>query len=93
MSEANATTDHDTIKTWAEERGGEPAFVADTQEKGDSGGILRIKFTDEDEDLATTDWNSFFEAFEENGLAALLQEETSDGATSRFVKFIDRDNS
>jgi hypothetical protein len=90
MGDARAVTDHDTIKSWAEERGGEPAFVADTQEKGQHGGVLRIKFRDEDEDLAATDWNTFFNAFEENHLAALLQDETADGDTSRFVKFIDR---
>ncbi|MCQ8186257.1 hypothetical protein [Parvularcula maris] len=90
MGDTQTTTDHDTIRQWAEARGGEPAFVADTQEKGEAGGVLRIKFQDEEGDLATTDWNSFFNTFEKNELAALLQEETADGSTSRFVKFIDR---
>jgi hypothetical protein len=89
MSETQTTTDHDTIRQWAEARGGEPAFVADTQKTGEHGGVLRIAFRN-DEDLNRTDWNSFFAAFEENNLAALIQDETSDGETSRFVKFIDR---
>lgn len=88
MSDTETTTDHDTIRAWAEERGGEPAFVADTEDTGETGGVLRIKF--QDEDLSVTDWDSFFETFEQNGLAALLQHKTADGDTSRFVKFVDR---
>ena len=40
MSQATSTIDHDTIRTWAEERNGHPARVKDSGE----GGILRIVF-------------------------------------------------
>ena len=89
MAEAEKTTDHDTIRQWAEERGGAPAAVADTLSDGKSGALLRIKFQDED-DLEGIEWDAFFEIFEENGLAVLLQDETADGAESRFAKFVSR---
>jgi hypothetical protein len=90
MGETITTTDHDRIKNWAEERGGAPAFVSDTHSSHEDG-ILRIAFQNE-EDLQKTDWDTFFGHFEENGLAALLQDETADGSTSRFVKFINRNS-
>ena len=86
---AETTTDHDEIKSWAEERGGEPAAVADTLSDGKKGALLRIKFQDED-DLEVIEWDEFFEIFDQNELAALLQDETKDGSTSRFVKFVNR---
>ena len=86
---AETTTDHDEIKSWAEERGGEPAAVADTLSDGKKGALLRIKFQDED-DLDVIEWDEFFEIFDRNELAALLQDETKDGSTSRFVKFVNR---
>lgn len=89
MSDTVKTTDHDAIKSWAEARGGEPAFVGDTLNDDQKGVILRIKFQDED-NLETIGWTTFFEHFEEKGLAALLQHETADGDQSRFIKFIDR---
>ena len=89
MSEAEKVTDHDRIRSWTEERGGEPAAVADTLSGGKKGALLRIRFQDED-DLETIAWDEFFEMFEEAQLAALLQDETEDGATSRFVKFVSR---
>ena len=50
MASAKATTDHDTIKRWAEERGGRPARVKGTGGKDDSG-LLRLEKFDES-DLA-----------------------------------------
>ena len=89
MSEADKVTDHDTIRSWAEARGGEPAAVADTLSDGKKGARLRIRFEEEDE-LEKIDWDEFFEIFEANDLAVLLQGETSDGAKSRFAKFVSR---
>lgn len=87
-SESKTTTDHDTIRQWAEQRDGEPATVAGTQ-GGDEPGVLRIAFTGEDA-LERISWDAFFEKFEEEGLAFLHQDETADGETSRFFKFVDR---
>ena len=61
--------------------------------EGTGDGLLRIDIKDgdgEDENLEQISWDEFFEAFEENDLACLYQEETSDGDTSYFSKFVSR---
>jgi hypothetical protein len=50
MASATTTTNHDEIRKWAEARGGRPTIVADTDDNGRSGGILRIDFKDPDGD-------------------------------------------
>ena len=92
--ESQRTTDHDTIRRWAEERGGRPASVAATHSDDDAG-ILRIDFEDDekDEGLQTISWDDFFQKFEESELAFLYQDETRSGGTSRFFKFVRRGNS
>jgi hypothetical protein len=87
MSDAEATTDHDEIRAWVEERGGRPAVV---RTKGD-GGVLRIDFAEPERDLEPVEWDEFFAIFEESGLAFLRQERTRDGSVSRFNKFVSRD--
>lgn len=93
-TESQRTTDHETIRQWAEERGGHPATVGDTGDEDDPG-ILRIDFEDgddgADEDLERISWDAFFEAFEENDLAMVYQDETDGGDESRFAKFVGRD--
>jgi hypothetical protein len=44
MSSAKTTTDHDAIRKWVEKRGGYPAVVKSTEEKGQPGGLLRIDY-------------------------------------------------
>ena len=91
-AESKQTTDHDEIRNWVEERGGKPARVKSTGKGG--GGLLRIDypgFSGEDS-LEEITWEEFFEAFEENNLAFLYQDETKDGKESRFSKLIDRDS-
>ena len=92
MAESKTTTDHDEIRRWVEERGGQPARVRDTGD-GDDPGILRIDFpgVGEDDELERISWDDWFAAFEENGLAFLYQEETKDGEESRFSKLVSRD--
>ncbi|AJE49047.1 hypothetical protein [Celeribacter indicus] len=87
MSEAMQTTDHETIRAWAEARDGRPARVRNT---GGGGGILRIDFDPPEDTLEAIDWSEFFEVFEDRDLAFLYQDETADGGQSRFNKFIDR---
>ena len=92
-SDSKVTIDHDEIRTWVEERGGNPARVKGTESKN-SAGLLRIDypgFSGEDT-LEKITWEEFFEAFDENGLAFLYQEETSAGDESRFSKLIDRES-
>jgi len=87
MTTSATTTDHDTIRRWAEDRGGHPARVEGSGE----GGILRIDFGDPEERLERIDWDEFFRVFDENDLAFVYQEKTADGSTSRFNKLVDRD--
>lgn len=87
MSET--TTDHDTIRNWAEARGGAPARVKGTG-GDDGGGILRIDFGEKEESLGEISWDEFFETFEKNRLAFLYQDKAADGQTSRFFKFVRR---
>jgi hypothetical protein len=86
MSTAENTTDHDTIRKWVEARGGHPARV-----KGRGpGGILRIDFGEPEESLEQISWDDFFKVFDENDLSFLHQDKTEDGKTSRFNKFVER---
>ena len=90
MADNQTTTDHDTIQRWAEARDGHPATVSSTADRGEAG-VLRIEFEQGDSDALTEiSWDEFFSKFEEENLAFLYQEETSDGETSRFFKFVSR---
>lgn len=86
MSTSSTTTDHKTIRDWAESRDGHPAKVKGVKE----GGILRFDFGEPEESLEQISWDEFFEIFDGNGLALVYQDETADGKTSRFSKFVDR---
>src|SRR6185369_16951870 len=86
MPSAKATTDHDTIRKWVEQRGGHPAHVKKTGRRRDPG-VLRIDypgFSGEDS-LEPIEWDEFFQAFDKNKLAFLYQ-----GGRSRFSKLVDR---
>lgn len=87
------TTDHKEIRKWVEKRGGRPAAVKNTR-GGDDPGLLRIDYEGYSgkESLEPISWEEFFEKFEEKELAFLYQEETSEGETSRFSKFVRRDD-
>ncbi|MBN6149433.1 hypothetical protein JR065_03710 [Xanthomonas sp. AmX2] len=87
--DAKTTTDHDEIRRWAEARGGRPANVRGTEGDEDAG-ILRILFRD-DASLEEITWEEFFDKFEEEELAFLYQDKTSDGSQSRFFKLVRRD--
>jgi hypothetical protein len=90
MSTSDTTTDHDTIRKWAEERGGRPATVKGTESGDDDAGILRIDFQDPDDRLEEISWDDWFEKFEEAKLAFLYQDEKKDGETSTFFKLVKR---
>jgi hypothetical protein len=88
MSSAKTTTDHELIRRWVEERGGHPARVKGTGKASDkTDGLLRIDFAEPTEGLERITWYDFFQAFEENKLALLYQDERD----SRFVKLVGRD--
>jgi hypothetical protein len=86
MSEAVTTTDHETIRTWVEQRAGRPAVVR----TAGKGGILRIEFGEKEENLVPIGWDEFFQIFDRNKLAFLHQDTAGDGTMSRFNKFVER---
>jgi len=85
---AEATTDHGTIRKWAESHGGKPAAVERTHKGGDVG-IVRIMFPErpesEHEALTEISWDEFFDEFEKRRLALLYEE------GSNFNKIVGRD--
>ena len=84
---SKTTTNHEEIRHWVNERGGYPARVKGTHEKGGSG-VLRIDYPgfSGEERLEAITWNEFFEGFEQNKLAFLYEDEKD----SRFSKLIER---
>jgi DNA uptake protein ComE-like DNA-binding protein len=91
MASANRTTDHQAIMDWVQARGGKPAHVKRGSNDNDPG-ILRIDFPgySGEGSLEELDWDTWFDAFEANGLAFLYQEKTADGQQSRFSKLVRR---
>ena len=90
MSEAKTTTDHGEIKKWIESRKGRPSVVESTEGK-DGEGILRVDFQEKDDNLEEIPWDEFFKTFDDRKLAFLHQDKTKDGKTSRFCKFVHRE--
>jgi hypothetical protein len=82
---AQVTTDHDTIRKWAEKHGGKPAAVERTHQ-GDDTGIIRVMFPDapqsEHQNLLEISWDEFFDEFEESNLALLYE---PDGMFSKLI--------
>ena len=91
--ESKTTTDHDKIRKWVEERDGYPATVKDTAGNGKAG-VLRIDFPGYSgkQSLERIPWDEFFDKFEEANLAFLYQDTMKSGETSRFCKFVSRDD-
>jgi hypothetical protein len=92
MASARTVTDHDEIREWVEARDGKPACVKGTGKSGDAG-ILRIDFPgySGEDTLQELSWDEWFEQFDENNLALLVQDETAEGETSTFNKLVSRD--
>lgn len=89
--ESKRTHDHDTIRKWVEERDAKPTRVKGTGSEDDPG-LLRIDFPGYggQEELEEISWDEFFQKFDENNLDFLYQEQTADGKTSNFNKFVSR---
>jgi hypothetical protein len=81
MASAKSTTNHEKIRQWVEERGGSPARVKGTE-------VLRIDYPgfSGEETLEHIDWDEWLDAFDENNLAFLFQDE----GDSRFSKLVQR---
>lgn len=92
MSSAKTTTNHDEIRNWVEKRGGHPAVVKSTENKGQPGGLLRIDYDEpggnDDTRLHRISWDEFFKSFDQNDFAFLYD---PDGG-SRFSKFVEKES-
>jgi hypothetical protein len=80
-----ATTSHEVIRQWAEERGGVPATVEGT-EHGDHLGVLRFDFGGDSQRLRHVSWDEWFETFDARQLNFLYQETRKDGNQSTFFR-------
>ena len=80
-----ATTHHEVIRQWAEERNGVPATVEGT-EHGDHLGVLRIDFGGVNDKIRHISWEECFETFDSRGLNFIYQEQRSDGQQSNFFR-------
>ncbi len=87
------TTDHDTIRKWAEERGGHPAAVKSTRKEGAEIGIIRIDFPGYSggQSLEEIPWDEFFEKFDDSDLVFMYEDETSEGEKSHFNRLVTRE--
>lgn len=92
MRAAVPVHDHETIRRWAEERGGRPACVTGAG-VGDDHGLIRIEFPGPpgESSLQLISWDEWFRKFEESGLALLIEETTEDGEKSNFNKLVRRE--
>jgi hypothetical protein len=90
-SQQTVTTDHDEIRRWAEQHAGRPARVRGTGD-GEDPGILRIDFPGGagDDDLEPIEWDEWFSKFDDQRLAAVIQERKADGEDSTFIKLVNR---
>jgi hypothetical protein len=86
---AESTQDLETIRQWAEARGGKPATVRSTA-RGKEAGILRIDFPgySGQDSLEEIPWDEWYEKFQENNLTFLYQDKTASGKQSRFFKLV-----
>jgi hypothetical protein len=80
-----ATTSHEVIRRWAEERNGVPATVEGT-EHGDRLGVLRFDFGGDDANLRQVSWDEWFATFDARRLNFIYQEQRKDGRESTFFR-------
>jgi hypothetical protein len=84
------TTDHETIRRWAEERGATPAAIRGTGAGNEASG-LRLDFPDSRVPwLEKITWDEFFRRFEDKSLEFFYQDVNRDGEPSSFFKLINR---
>lgn len=88
--ESKRTTDHETIRKWAEQRGAKPATVKGT-ERNDPSGVLRLQFPGYGgERLQEIPWDEFFSKFDDKQLEFLYQDDRSSGEISHFFRLVKR---
>jgi len=92
-SSSRTLIDHDEIQRWAEERGAKPAAVRNTSGEEDIG-IIRLDFPGYSggDSLEEIEWEEWFEKFDDNNLALVVQEKMANGQKSNFNKLVNREN-
>jgi hypothetical protein len=80
-----ATSSHEVIRKWAEDRNGVPATVEGT-EHGDHLGVLRFDFGGSSQNLRHVSWDEWFETFDARKLNFIYQEQRKDGNQSNFFR-------
>jgi hypothetical protein len=90
-TKSRALTNHEEIQQWAEERGAHPACVRTTAKRTDIG-MIRLDFPGYggEQSLEEIEWDQWFEKFDNNNLALLVQEQTAGGEKSNFNKLVKR---
>jgi hypothetical protein len=68
------TRDHERIRAWIQERGGEPARVRAAGLRRDGASVLRVAFGPLPPTWEPLDWDTFFAAFDEAGLSFLYED-------------------
>ena len=88
---AHPLIDHDEIREWAEARGAKPSCVRGTGGKGDPG-LIRLDFPgfSGGDRLEEISWDEWFQSFDDNNLALLVQDRTAAGEQSNFNKLVAR---
>lgn len=92
MAAAHPLTDHEEIRRWAEARNATPSCVKGTGGDGRSP-MIRLDFPgySGEESLEEIPWDRWFRKFDENDLALLVQDRTSEGERSNFNKLVKRE--
>ncbi|RFC62904.1 hypothetical protein DYI37_13185 [Fulvimarina endophytica] len=88
MADSKQLTDHDKIKAWAADSEGRPAIVADTEDGSKGPGLLRFDHGQDNDGLEPISWDRFFEIFEDQKLALLID---ASGDNQQFSRFVSRD--
>jgi hypothetical protein len=85
-------TDLEDIRRWAEERDAWPACVHNTGGRDDVG-VIRLAFSGYSgaRSLEEISWDEWFQKFEDNHLALIVQNQTARGRRSNFNKIVGRD--
>lgn len=88
--ETKTTTDHEQIRTWAQERGGRPARVHNAFGSKREDCILQIDFLHDkyDDDVEELTWDAFFEMFDRENMVLVYQTETEGGRPSSFGRIV-----
>ena len=87
MAQSKIVIDHNEIRAFADKTGGKPSVVADTEDSSKGPGVLRFDHGRDNDGLEEISWDRFFEIFEEQGLALMLD---ASGDNPNFNKFVSR---